>query len=168
MSLVTATFAVADFVVSAWLVAVTWTVAGEGRSAGAVYTPAVVIVPSVAFPPATASTLQLTAVSVVFATEAANVAWFPSTTDPLSGVTVTSIAGGGGGGGGGSEALPAPHPNDHGSAARAAMITIVVGLDSFSFLGERDRMPSQMQAKGQRRKWEREVQNSQSASKSSG
>jgi hypothetical protein len=165
MSLVTATFAVADFVASAWLVAVTWTVAGEGRSAGAVYTPAVVIVPSVAFPPATALTLQLTAVSVVFATEAANVAWFPSTTDPLGGVTATSIPGGGGGG---CEALPAPHPNDHGPAARVAMITIVVGLDSFSFLGERDRMPSQMQAKGQRRKWEREVQNSQPASKSSG
>jgi hypothetical protein len=164
MSLVTATFAVADFVVSAWLVAVTWTVAGEGRSAGAVYTPAVVIVPSVAFPPATALTLQLTVVSVVFVTVAANVAWFPSTTDPLGGVTPTSIAGGGGG----SEALPAPHPNDHVPAARAAMTTIVVGLDSFSFLGERDRMPSQMQAKGQRRKWEREVQNSQSASKSSG
>ena len=151
MSLVTATFAVADFVVSALLVAVTWTVAGEGRSAGAVYTPAVVIVPSVAFPPATALTLQLTAVSVVFATEAANVAWFPSTTDPLGGVTATSIPGGGGGGGG--EAPPAPHPNDHGPAARAAMTTVVVGLDSFPLLGERDRMPSQMQAKGQRRKW---------------
>lgn len=151
MSLVTATFAVADFVVSAWLVAVTWTVAGEGRSAGAVYTPAVVIVPSVAFPPATALTLQLTVVSVVFVTVAVNVAWFPSTTDPLGGATLTSIAGGGCGGG--CEAPPAPQPNDHGPAARAKRTTIVARLDNFPLLGERDRMPSQMQAKGQRRKW---------------
>jgi len=148
MSLVTATFAVADFVASAWLVAVIWTVAGEGRSAGAVYTPAVVIVPSVAFPPATALTLQLTVVSVVFVTVAANVAWFPSTTDPLGGATLTSIAGGGGGG---CEAPPVPQPNDHGPAARAAITTIIVGLDNFPLLAERDRMPSQMQAKGQRR-----------------
>jgi hypothetical protein len=116
----------------------------------------------VAFPPATALTLQLTAVSVVFVTVAVNVAWFPSTTDPLGGVTVTSIAGGGGGG---CEALPAPQPNDHGPAARAAMTTIVAGLDNFPLLGERDRMSSQMQAKGQRRRWEQRVRNPQSASK---
>jgi hypothetical protein len=36
MSLMIVTFAVADFVASAWLVAVICTVAGEGRSAGAV------------------------------------------------------------------------------------------------------------------------------------
>ena len=35
-SLVIVSCAVADFVVSAWLVAVTWTIAGEGRSTGAV------------------------------------------------------------------------------------------------------------------------------------
>jgi hypothetical protein len=74
MSLVIATLAVADFVASAWLVAVTWTVTGEGRSAGAVYTPAEVIVPSIVFPPATLLTLQLTAVSVVFVTAAMRVA----------------------------------------------------------------------------------------------
>jgi hypothetical protein len=74
MSLVTATFAVANFVASAWLVAVTCTVAGDGRSAGAVYTPAELIVPRVVFPPGTVLTLQLTAVSVVFVTVAVNVA----------------------------------------------------------------------------------------------
>jgi hypothetical protein len=74
MSLVIATFAVADFVASAWLVAVIWTVAGEGRSAGAVYTPAELIAPSVVFPPCTVLTFQLTAVSVVFVTAAVNVA----------------------------------------------------------------------------------------------
>jgi len=167
MSLVIPTFAVADFVASAWLVAVIWTVAGAGRSAGAVYTPAEVIAPNVAFPPGTVLTLQLTAVSVVFVTVAVNVAWFPSTTDPLGGVTATSIAGGGSGGGGGREAPPAPQPNDHAPAARAVMTTIVVGLDNFPLLGERDRMPSQMQAKGQRRKWEQRVRNPQSASKKS-
>jgi hypothetical protein len=36
MSLVIVSCAVADFVGSAWLVAVTWTIAGEGRSPGAV------------------------------------------------------------------------------------------------------------------------------------
>jgi len=36
MSLVMVSCAVADFVGSAWLVAVTWTIAGEGRSPGAV------------------------------------------------------------------------------------------------------------------------------------
>jgi len=60
MSLVIANVPVADFVESAWLVAVTCTVSGDGMSAGAVYTPAGVIVPSVAFPPGTPFTLQLT------------------------------------------------------------------------------------------------------------
>jgi hypothetical protein len=147
MSLVIATVPVPDFVESAWLVAVTCTVAGDGRSAGAVYTPADVIIPSVAFPPGTPFTLQLTAVSDVFVTVAVKVAWFPSTTDPFAGFTVTSIAGGGGGGG---DAPPAPQPSVHAPSARSAMTTIVVVVDLFPLLGERDRMPSQKQAKGQR------------------
>jgi hypothetical protein len=36
MSLVMTICAIANFVGSAWLVAVTWTIAGEGRSVGAV------------------------------------------------------------------------------------------------------------------------------------
>jgi hypothetical protein len=99
MSLSTVTLAVAAFVESAWLVAVTCTVAGDGKSAGAVYTPAVLIVPVVAFPPETPFTLQLTEVSVVFFTVAANVIVFPSKTDPLGGAIDTVICGGGGGGG---------------------------------------------------------------------
>jgi hypothetical protein len=160
MSLATATLAVADFVASAWLVAVTWTVAGEGRSAGAVYTPAVVIVPSVAFPPGTLLTLQLTAVSVVFVTVAVNVAWFPSTTDPFAGVTVTTIAGGGGGGGGGADTLPAVQPSDHAHSVKSAKATIVVVPDDFPLLCERERMPAQMQAKGQRIRKAKEVRES--------
>jgi hypothetical protein len=89
MSLVTVTAALSDFVPSAWLVAVIVTVAGDGRSAGAVYAPPLVIVPSATLPPGTPFTLQLTASSVVFATLALKLAPFPSTTDPLFGVTVT-------------------------------------------------------------------------------
>jgi hypothetical protein len=88
MSLVIASVPEPDFVVSAWLVAVTCTVAGDGRSIGAV------------FPPATPLTLQLTAVSAVFVTVAVNVTWLPSTTVPLGGATFTTMDGGGGGGGG--------------------------------------------------------------------
>ena len=97
MSLVTARLPVADFVGSAWLVAVTCKVAGEGKSPGAVYIPADVIVPSAAFPPGTPLTLQLTEVSVVFATVAVNDVWAPSTTEVFVGFTVTVIAAGGGG-----------------------------------------------------------------------
>jgi hypothetical protein len=114
-----------------------------------VYTPADVMVPSVAFPPGTPLTLQVTAVSVVFITIATNVTWFPSTTDPFAGVTVTTMAGGGGGGGG---APPAPQPSVHAHSLKSATTTIVAVLDLFPLLRERDRMPSAMQAKGQRKK----------------
>jgi hypothetical protein len=150
MSLVITNVTAPDFVESAWLVAVICTVAGDGKSAGAVYRPPEVIVPSVVFPPGTPLTFQLTAVSVVFVTVAAKVAWAPSTTDPFAGVTLTSIAGGGGGGGGG-DAPPAPHPNVHAPSANSAMSTAVVVLDVLQLLSERDRMPSQKQAKGQRK-----------------
>jgi hypothetical protein len=149
MSLVIAKVPMPDLVESAWLVAVTSTVAGEGRSAGAVYTPAEVIVPIVAFPPGTPLTLQVTAVSVVFVTVATNVTWFPRTTDPFVGVTVTTMSGGGGGGGG---TPPAPQPSVHAHSLRSATTTIVVVVELFPLLRERDRMPSAMQAKGQRKK----------------
>ena len=68
MSLVIVSCAVADFVGSAWLVAVTWTIAGEGRSPGAVYTPLAVIVPVDALPPETPLTLQITVESVALVT----------------------------------------------------------------------------------------------------
>jgi hypothetical protein len=73
ISLVTVTLAEPDFVVSAWLVAVTCTLAVAGKSAGAVYTPAAVIVPTAELPPAIPLTLQLTLVSAVFVTVAVNV-----------------------------------------------------------------------------------------------
>jgi hypothetical protein len=149
MSLVIAKVPVPDFVASAWLVAVTCTVAGEDRAAGAVYTPADVIVPSVAFPPGTPLTLQVTAVSVVFVTVATNVIWFPSTTDPFVGVTVTTMNGGGGGGGGAPAEL---QPSVHAHSLKSATTTIAVVVDLFPLLRERDRMPSQKQAKGQRKK----------------
>jgi len=123
-------------------------VAGDGRSIGAVYTPPVVIVPSAAFPPATPLTLQLTVASVVFVTVAANVTWFPSTTVPVAGLTLTTMDGGGGGEGG--VALLAPQPHVH-ALSRIAKKTIVSVLNLFLLLRERGRMPSQKQAKGQRR-----------------
>jgi len=149
MSLVIAKVPVPDFVESAWLVAVTCTVAGDGMSAGAVYTPADVIVPTAAFPPGTPFTLQLTAVSVVFVAAAINVAWSPSKTDPFVGVTVTTMDGGGGGD---SDDPDAPQPSVHAPSLRSPMKAIVVVLNLFPLLRERGRMPSQKQAKGQRRK----------------
>jgi hypothetical protein len=61
MRSLTVTVAVADFVVSAWLVAITDTVAGLGTIEGVVYSPEEEIVPTVLFPPATLFTLQVTA-----------------------------------------------------------------------------------------------------------
>jgi hypothetical protein len=56
------TLAFADFVLSAWLVAVIVTVAGLGTALGAVYIPPGEIVPNVLLPPATSFTDQFTAV----------------------------------------------------------------------------------------------------------
>jgi hypothetical protein len=120
MSLVIVICAEADFVESAWLVAVTWTTTGDGKSAGAVYTPAAVIVPEDALPPGMLFTLQVTLVSVVFVTVAVRVCEFPSRTDPLSGVTDTLMAGGGGGGDVTVPAPPAAHPCIHTHVARSA------------------------------------------------
>lgn len=67
------------------------------------------IVPADAEPPATPFTVQLTAVSVVLVTVAVKLWELPSSTDPVSGATVTVMAGGGGGGGG-PEPAPPPQP----------------------------------------------------------
>ena len=121
MSLVMASCAVADFVESAWLVAVTCTIGDEGRSPGAVYTPDVVIVPLDALPPATPFTLQVTLVLVVFVTVAVNVWELPSRTEPLVGVTVTLVDEGGGRGGGASDSgLPPPQPSSPANAGRSS------------------------------------------------
>jgi len=148
MSLVIVTAAVADFVASAWLVAVTCTVAGDGKSTGALYKPADVMVPTTAFPPAVSFTLQVTAVSAVFVTVAVNVASFPSTTDPLLGIIVTPIDGGGGGGG--EPAPPPPQPNVHAPAMRRGMTAILAVRNLFPLLCGRGRIPAAKQAKGQR------------------
>jgi len=155
MSLAIVTPAEAGFVGSALLVAVTCTLAGDGKSPGAVYTPAVVIVPTVAFPPETPFTLQLTVVSVLFFTVAVNVMVFPSSTEPLDGATATVICGGGGGGGCTKPApLTQPHAQAH-TARSVRKAMLASGVLPF-FCWERGRMPSELQAKGQRKQrgWE--------------
>jgi hypothetical protein len=89
MSLVMVTAALPDFVVSAWLVAVTVTFAGDGKSPGAVYRPPLLIVPTLAFPPATELTLQLTLVLEEPVTFAVNCSEFPSSTLPVEAETET-------------------------------------------------------------------------------
>jgi hypothetical protein len=98
---------------------------------------------------------------------AVNVTWFPSTIDPFAGVTVTTAAGGGGGGGG-CEAPPAPQPNDHAHSARIAKTRVAAVPDDLALLCERERMPSQMQAKGQRRRPNRRMKIRKLASKARG
>jgi hypothetical protein len=115
-----------------------------------VYTPVDVIVPSAELPPAMPLTFQVTLVSAVFVTVAENVNWFPSTTEPLAGPTVTVMEGGGGGGG--APAPPPPQPGIHAPAARRAMKPNLAFLKFFPLLRGRGRMPSAKQAKGQRKK----------------
>src|SRR5277367_1341747 len=111
MSLVIVSSAVADFVVSASLVAVTCTIADAGRSAGAVYVPPDVIVPVAEAPPGTPFTLHVTLLFVVFVTVAVSVCELPSSTAALVGVTDTLTSGGGGVGGGVLRpVLPPPQP----------------------------------------------------------
>jgi len=158
MSLVTVIAAVSDFVASAWLVAVIWTVAGEGKSGGAVYMPSAVMVPSAALPPAVPFTLQTTTVSVVFVTLAENAAAFPSNTDPLFGVSVTTMEGGGGGGGCTRLAPPPPQPCIHTPAVRSATTICVLPI-LFPSLRVRGRIPVAKQEKGQRKKRRNLTQN---------
>ena len=151
MSLTIVAAALSDFVASAWLVAVICAVADAGRIAGAVYTPSGVIVPNVALPPGAPFTDQLTAVSAVFANFAVNGIAFPSMTDPLFGETVTVMDGGGGGGGTDGPAPPPPQPIVHAPVAGRTNRKILAVRNLFRSNGERDRIPSPKQAKGQRK-----------------
>ena len=92
----TATFADADFVVSATLVAVI-EVDPEGTLPGAVNIPVDEIVPTLALPPATPLTFQVTPVLVVLETFALNCKVCPMVTLPVDGVTATVILLAGGG-----------------------------------------------------------------------
>jgi hypothetical protein len=163
MSLVIVSCTVADFVESAWLVAVTFTVVEEGRSAGAVYTPFVAIVPVDGFPPGMPLTLQLTFVLGVFVTVAENDCELPNKTDPFIGATVTPMAGGGGGGRDVTGLVPPPpQPSSHVPAAitmrsckaasvvhsRVSRPSIRFALTAFCVRG---RMQGGLQAKGQRK-----------------
>lgn len=124
----------------------TCAVAGEGKSAGALYTPADVIVPVDALPPGMPFTLHATLVSVVFITVALKLSWLPSTTDPLIGVTVTTMEGGGGGGG--EPAPPPPQPNIHVPAVRRVMRAMFAALDPFSLLCGKGRIPTAKAGEG--------------------
>ena len=159
MSLVMVICAVADFVESAALVAVTARVAGEGKSGGAVNAPVAVIVPVAALPPGTPFTAQVTFVFAVFMTVAVNVCELPNKTDVVVGETDTLIAGGGGGGGGCTVPPPGAQPAEitlapttkrNGNGARRARAT---RLDLLCLFADcvRGRMPGRMQAKGQRK-----------------
>ena len=151
MSLTIVAAAVSDFVASAWLAAVICTVADAGKAPGALYTPSGVIVPEVAFPPGVPFTLQLTAVSAVFATFAENGISFPSITDPLFGEIVTVMDGGGGGGGTDGTAPPPPQPIVHAPVVGRTRSKILAVRNLFRSNGERGRIPSPKQAKGQRK-----------------
>ena len=77
------------------------------------------IVPTVLFPPGTSFTLQVTPVSLVFATPAVNVSEFPRSTLLLVVVTVTSMGGVGAGTGVTTPAPPPPQPSAHALAVRS-------------------------------------------------
>jgi len=105
------TDAVADFVGSAWLTAVTLTMLGEGTCLGATYAPVVEIVPYFPLPPVIPFTLQVTPLLDVFCTEAANCFMVRTLTVAVAGEMATVVAGGAcvgsgdvDGGGGGVEA----------------------------------------------------------------
>ena len=151
MSLTIVAAALSDFVASALLFAVICTVADAGRIAGAVYTPSVVIVPDVALPPGVPFTDQLTAVSAVLVTFAENGIAFPSITDPLFGETVTVMDGGSGGGATDGLAPPPPQPIVHAPVAGRTNRKILAVRNLLRSNGERGRIPSAKQAKGQRK-----------------
>ena len=83
----------ADFVVSAFEVAVTVTVAGLGTAEGAVYRPLLEIVPQVAPEQPLPLRLQLTAVLDMPVTVAVNCCVLPTTTVAVIGETLTPTAG---------------------------------------------------------------------------
>jgi hypothetical protein len=133
------------------IAAVICTLAEAGRIAGAVYTPSGVIVPDVPLPPGMPFTLQLTAVSAVFATFAENDIAFPSITDPFFGEIVTVMDGGGGGGGTDALAPPPPQPIVHAPVASRTNRKSFAFRNLFRSNGERGGLPSREQAKGQRK-----------------
>lgn len=151
MSLTIVAAALSDFASSAWLIAVICTVADAGKSPGAVYTPSGVIVPEVALPPGVPFTDQVTAVSAVFATFAENGIEFPSITDPLLGEIDTVMDRGGGGGGTDALAPPPPQPIVHAPVASRTSRKNLAVRNLFGSNGERGRMPSREQAKGQQK-----------------
>jgi len=118
-SLAMVTLTVADFAVSASLVAVTCTIPVEGRSAGAVKTPLLEMIPVCPEPPAMPLTAQTTVVFVVFKTVALKLSVVPSRTVPLAGVTWTLMEEGGGVGGATEPAPPPPQPRVHAPIARS-------------------------------------------------
>ena len=106
------------------------------------------IVPRLELPPAIPFTLQLTAVSVVFVTIAVNGSVFPSRTVPVSGETLTMIAGGGGGP---TVPLPTLQPAVANAPNARSPANVGRGLPKISpvLLGKGS-MPCAKQAKGQR------------------
>jgi hypothetical protein len=90
------TVPLADFVVSAALVALMVICAGFGNFAGAVYSPVAEIVPTVASPPAVPFTFQVTAVLLVLPTAAENCCVWEMITVVVAGVTSTVTEPGGG------------------------------------------------------------------------
>jgi hypothetical protein len=89
------TVAEADFVLSAWLVAVTVTEPELGTKSGAVYRPVEEIVPAVVLPPTVLLTDHVTLVLLVLLTVAANCFVASTTTEAVSGEIEIATAGGG-------------------------------------------------------------------------
>ena len=90
--------ALADFVVSAALTAVTENVAGEGTPFGALYSPLVLMVPNVEFPPVTPFTFHVTDLFVALVTVAVNCLVFLTRMLAMVGEMLMPTGGGGGGG----------------------------------------------------------------------
>jgi hypothetical protein len=115
---VTVTEELADFVVSAALVAVTVIDAGLGTVAGALNKPEEDMVPTVLFPPAVPPTLHVTAVFELPATVAENCLVAPTARFAVPGVTVTVTVGVGAG----FEFL-LPQPSNDNRKADSRMLT---------------------------------------------
>jgi len=114
----TLTWAVADCLESAVLVAVMLTDAGFGTSVGAVYSPLVEIVPTVTLPVDTPFTLHVTAVLEVPVTVGVNCCVPPTATVAVRGEMETVIVEVGGG-----AELPPP-PQEQASEQKSAVAAI--------------------------------------------
>jgi hypothetical protein len=89
------TVAEADFVLSAWLVAVTVTELELGTRSGAVYRPVEEMVPTVVLPPTVLLTDHVTLVLLVLLTVAVNCFVASTTTEAVSGEIETPTTGAG-------------------------------------------------------------------------